>query len=136
VSSEVGSSLTSASPAAASVSRDGFSGSGQGEGSVRSLRLPRWVAAGRWGSLAWSCAQLGFRTAGLAGLGLDLDFRFRLGLRSGLAAAAGGGIAMDDCGAGGGVFIRFGRERAFGVGGLLLVPLCHFLILFPPKWLF
>jgi hypothetical protein len=113
VSSEVGSSLTSASLAAVFVSRDGFSGSGGGEGSVRSLRLPRWVAAGRWGSLAWSCAQLGFRAAGPGGLGLD--FRFRFGLRSGFAAVAGGmedggGIAMDDCDW---VFLPFESGRAF-----------------------
>jgi len=64
------------------------------------------VAAGRWGSLAWSCAQLGFRAEGPAALGLG--FRFLFGLRLGFAPVAdgegGGGsasAAMDDCGAGG-----------------------------------
>ena len=68
--------------------------------------MPRWVAAGRWGSLDWSYAQLGFRAEGPAALGLD--FRFLFGLWPGFAPVAdgegGGGAAsaaMDDCGAGG-----------------------------------
>jgi hypothetical protein len=59
------------------------------------LRLPRWVEAGRWGSLDWSCAQLGFRAEGPAALGLG--FRFLFVLRPGFAPAAdgedGGGAA-------------------------------------------
>lgn len=97
VSSEVGSSLTSSTAGGG----DGSAGAG---GPPSCLRLPRWVAAGRWGSLDWSCAQLGFRAEGGAVFGLG--FRFRLGLWLGFAAAGGGvedgvGPGMDDCGAGG-----------------------------------
>lgn len=102
VSSEVGSSLTSCTAVA-----DGSAGAG---GPASCLRLPRWVA-GRWGSLDWSCAQLGFRAEGGAVFGLG--FRFRLGLWLGFVAAGGGvedgvGAGMDDCGAeveGGGGFL-------------------------------
>ena len=81
VSSEVGSSLISCTAGGG----DGSAGAG---GSSSCLRLPRWVAAGRWGSFDWSCAQLGFRAEGSAVFGLG--FRFRLGLWLGFAAAGGG----------------------------------------------
>lgn len=101
-SSEVGSSLTSTS-----AGGDGSADAGGcGEGPASCLRLPRWVAAGRWGSLDWSCAQLGFKAEGPAALGLS--FRFLFGLRPGFAPVADGeddggaaSAAMGECGAGG-----------------------------------
>jgi hypothetical protein len=109
VSSEVGSSLTSCTAGGG----DGSAGAG---GPPSCLRLPRWVAAGRWGSLDWSCAQLGFRAEGAAVFGLG--FRFRLGLWLGFAAAGGGvedgvGPGMDDCGAGGLRWRGFSCKRGF-----------------------
>lgn len=104
VSSEVGSSLTSCAVGGG----DGSAGAGV---APSCLRLPRWVAAGRWGSLDWSSAQLGFRAEGGAVFGLG--FRFRLELWLGFAAAAGG--VEDGVGPGMDGGLRRGRTDA-GVG--------------------